>query len=192
MNLSEFENMDPSSWVKFIKENVVPDDLCEEACYSLLHYFEDLGLLAKGESGDLVWSNLSNELGCEDKKKIIKDGVLKMSQTEAGFALSFFIGFEKIELPPLESLIKAEVEDNRKKNTNKPELASDLSNLQIVKKVGNQLKPFLEVEKKIVDNLQGKHTTKTDARNLFQYMFGKINSKAKPKKWEQLSRKRHR
>ena len=192
MNVSEFENMDPSAWVKFIKENVVPDDLSEEACYSLLHYFEDLGLLVKGDTEGLVWSNLSNALGCDDKKKIIKDRVLKMSQTEAGVALSFFIGFEKIELPPLESLIKVEVDDNRKKNTIKPEIASDLSNLQIVKKVGKQLKPFLEVESKIVDNLQGKHTTKTDARNLFQYMFGKINSKAKPKKWEQLSRKRHR
>ena len=192
MNVSKFENMGPSDWVEFIQEYVVPDDLGEEACYSLLHYFEDLGLLVKGDTEGLVWSNLSNELGCDDKKKIIKDRVLKMSQTEAGVALSFFIGFEKIELPPLESLIKVEVDDNRKKNTIKPEIASDLSNLQIVKKVGKQLKPFLEVESKIVDNLQGKHTTKTDARNLFQYMFGKINSKAKPKKWEQLSRKRHR
>ena len=84
------------------------------------------------------------------------------------------------------------MENNRKKNTIKPEIASDLSNLQIVKKVGKQLKPFLDVETKIVSKLQGQHTTKIDARHLFQYIFGKINSKAKPRKWEQLSRKRHR
>ena len=115
-----------------------------------------------------------------------------MSRTKSGLALSFFIGFEKIDLPTLEALIGSEKSNDREKRNTKPELASDLSNLQIVKKVGKQLKPFLEVENKIISKLQGNYTTKVDARHLFQYIFGKINSKAKPLQWEQLSRKRHR
>ena len=50
----------------------------------------------------------------------------------------------------------------------------------------------LDAEKSIVERLIGKNTKKSDARNLFHYIFGKINAKAPPKKWEQLSRKRHR
>jgi len=186
------EKMEPSDWVKILKENFIPDDLNDEACYSLIHYFEDLGLLTAKDKGVLVWSDLSKELGWDAQKKIIQDSILKMSQTEAGLALSFFIGFKKVDLPTFESLIGPEKSNDRQKTTTKPELASDLSNLQIVKKVGKQLKPFLDVETKIVSKLQGQHTTKIDARHLFQYIFGKINSKAKPRKWEQLSRKRHR
>ena len=192
MNTPLPENMKPSDWVKFLKEHFIPDDLNDEACYSLIHYFEDLGLLTKKDNEVLVWSGLSKELSWDDQKLIIQDSILKMSQTKAGLALSFFIGFEKIDLPTLESLIVSEKSIEREKRTTKPELASDLSNLQIVKKVGKQLKPFLDVENKIVSKLQGKHTTKIDARHLFQYIFGKINSKAQPRKWEQLSRKRHR
>ena len=192
MNTLLPKNMKPSDWIKFLKENFILDDLNNDAYYALIHYFEDLGLLNKGDKEVLVWSSLSKKSGSDDLHTMIKDSIREMSQTDAGFALSFFIGFEKVDLPTLESLIGREETNFRKKSTTKPELASDLSNLQIVRKVGKQLKPFLEVENKIVSKLQGKHTTKADARHLFQYMFGKINSKAKPKKWEQLSRKRHR
>jgi len=192
MNTPLSKNMEPSDWVKILKENFIPNDLNDDACYSLIHYFEDLGLLTKKNKGVLVWSGLSKELSWDDQKLIIQESILKMSQTKAGLALSFFIGFKKIDLPALESLIGSERSNDRKKRTTKPELASDLSNLQIVKKVGKQLKPFLEIENKIVSKLQGEYTTKTDARHLFQYIFGKTNSKAKPREWEQLSRKRHR
>ena len=192
MNTPLPEKMEPSDWVKILKEYFIPDDLNDEACLSLIHYFEDLGLLCTIDRGVLVWSGLSKELGWDAQKTIIQDSILKMSQTEEGLELSFFIGFKKVDLPTLESLIGSEKSNNRQKITTQPELASDLSNLQIVKKVGKQLKPFLDVENKIVSKLQGKHTTKIDARRLFQYIFGKINSKAQPRKWEQLSRKRHR
>jgi len=192
MNTPIHKNMKPSDWVKILKENFIADDLNDEACYSLIHYFEDLGLLTKKDNEVLVWSDLSKELSWDDQKLIIQDSILKMSQTKAGLALSFFIGFKKIDLPTLEALIGSEKSNDRGNRNTKPEFASDLSNLQIVKKVGQQLKPFLEVESKIVSKLQGKNTTKVDARHLFQYIFGKINSKAKPRKWEQLSRKRHR
>ena len=192
MNTSLPKNMKSSDWIKFLKEKFILDDLNNEAYYALIHYFEDLGLLIKGDKEVLVWSSLSKKSGSDDLHTMIKDSIRKMSQTDAGFALSFFIGFEKVDLPTLESLIGSKKSNDRKESSSKPELASDLSNLQIVKKVGKQLKPFLEVENKIVSKLQGKCTTKADARHLFQYIFGKINSKAAPRKWEQLSRKRHR
>ena len=185
-------NMKPLDWVKILKENFIPNDLNDEACYSLILYFEDLGLLTKKDKGVLVWSDLSKELSWDDQKSIIQDSIVKMSRTKSGLALSFFIGFKKIDLPTLEALIGSEKSNDREIRNTNPEFASDLSNLQIVKKVGQQLKPFLDVENKIVSKLQGKYTNKADARHLFQYIFGKLNSKAKPRKWEQLSRKRHR
>ena len=106
--------------------------------------------------------------------------------------MPFFVKLESIKLPTLESLIGAEEKKARSKVIPKPERASDLSNLQIVKKVGRQLEPFLKAESTIVSRLIGEHTSKADARLLFNYMFGKMGSKAQPRKWEQLSRKRHR
>ena len=131
-------------------------------------------------------------MALKEQIQVMRDGMMRMAHTEIGFAMPFFIGFEKLKLPAIESLLESKGLAVKNKNTPKPELASDLSNLQIVKKVGRQLKPFLEAESIIVKRLLGKRTSKADARKLFQYMFGKINSKAQPRKWEQLSRKRHR
>ena len=72
------------------------------------------------------------------------------------------------------------------------EVSSDLSNLQIVKKWGNQLRPFLDLEQKIIARLKGEYTTREDAQRLFSYILDKTRKKASPKQWEQLSRKRHR
>ncbi len=184
--------MNSSNWVKFLKENVTPKDLEDETVYALIHYFKDLGLLVLDDSGDLKWQEQLDGLEFEDQKKLIRNGILKAAQMKSGFAVSFFIGFETIKLPELESLIETEKIKTGNVNNSKPEHSSDLSNLQIVKKVGRQLRPFLEAENAIVNRLLGKYTDKADARVLFQYMFGKMNSKAQPRKWEQLSRKRHR
>lgn len=190
MSLSEFKKT--SDWVKILREHITHDDLDDEVVYSLISYLQDLGLLVSGEEGSMVWSGLPNKLRWDDQVKIMRDEILKMSHTREGFALSFFIGFEKLNLPTLESLIEAEKDNVGQKEAPDPKRSSDSSNLQIVKKVGRQLKPFIDAEKSIISRLQGKKATKEDARHLFQYIFGKINSKAKPKKWEQLSRKRHR
>ena len=93
MNTPLPEKMEPLGWVKILKEYFIPDDLNDEACLSLIHYFEDLGLLCTIDRGVLVWSGLSKGLGWDTQKTIIQDSILKMSQTEAGLELSFFIGF---------------------------------------------------------------------------------------------------
>ena len=184
--------MDSSGWVKFLSEKVFFEDLEEETAYSLLHYLEDLELLVPCEKVGFIWKDLPENLCLEEKVQFIQNGLKKMAATKFGFALPFFIKIENIELPTIQSMVESgeNIEENKRKI--KSETTSDLSNLQIVKKVGIQLKPFLEAEKSIVERLTGKHTSKPDARKLFQYIFGKINTKAPPKKWEQLSRKRHR
>ena len=186
------KSMQVSGWVKLLTENFTPDDLDKETAYSLLHYLEDLQLLIPFENDTLQWKELRDGMALKEQIQVMRDGMMRMAHTDIGFAMPFFIGFEKIKLPAIESLLESKVLAVKNKNTPKPELASDLSNLQIVKKVGRQLKPFLEAETIIVKRLTGKRTSKADARKLFQYMFGKMNSKAQPRKWEQLSRKRHR
>jgi len=186
------KSMKVSDWVKLLTEDFTPDDLEKETASSLLHYLEDLKLLTPFENETLKWNELRDGMALKEQIQVIRDGMMRMAHTEMGFAMPFFIGFEKLKLPTIESLLESKGSAVKSKNAPKPELASDLSNLQIVKKVGRQLKPFLEAESIIVKRLLGNRTSKADARNLFQYMFGKMNSKAQPRKWEQLSRKRHR
>ena len=184
--------MNFSEWVKFFSEKIFFEDLEEETIYSLLRYLEDLGLLVPCKKGDFIWKGLPEDLSLEEKVQFIQTGLKKMAFTKVGFALPFFIKIGNIELPTMESMVETGKNVEENKRNFKSETTSDLSNLQIVKKVGIQLKPFLEAEKSIVERLIGKNTKKSHARNLFQYIFGKINAKAPPKKWEQLSRKRHR
>ena len=186
------KSMQVSDWVKLLTVDFTPDDLDKETAYSLLHYLEDLQLLIPFENDTLQWKELRDGMALKEQIQVMRDGMMRIANTEMGFAMPFFIGFEKLKLPAIESFIESKVLEVKNKNTPKPEVASDLSNLQIVKKVGRQLKPFLEAETIIVQRLIGKRTSKADARNLFQYMFGKMNSKAQPRKLEQLSRKRHR
>lgn len=185
-------SMNATDWVDFLAENFTPKDLDRETLNSFLPYMKDLGLLVHCENDTLRWQDLKEGLDLKEQMQIMRAGFIKMASTELGFAIPFFIELDNIQLPTFESLIGSEKKIIEKKGILKPERTSDLSNLQIVKKVGRQLKPYLEAEKILVNKLLGKNTTKTDARNLFQYMFGKINSKAQPRKWEQLSRKRHR
>tara|TARA_B100000686_G_scaffold288595_1_gene314816 strand:- start:724 stop:1317 length:594 start_codon:yes stop_codon:yes gene_type:complete len=184
--------MNSSDWIKFLSEKVFLDDLEEVTAYSLLHYLEDLELLVSCGKVKFFWKDLPEGLSLDENIEFIQNGLKNMASTKLGFALPFFINFENIELPTIESMIESGKNNQEGKINFNSETTSDLSNLQIVKKVGKQLKPFLEAEKSIVERLIGKHTSKLDARNLFQYIFGKINTKAPPKKWEQLSRKRHR
>ena len=69
---------------------------------------------------------------------------------------------------------------------------SDLSNLQIVKKWGNQMRGFLDVEQKTIARLRGFYTSQKDAQWMFSYMLSKTKEKSPARKWEQISRKRHR
>jgi hypothetical protein len=178
-------------WITVLKENFISDDIEDETLHALLNYLIDLGLLISTENDSFEWLGLSNNLDKVEKIRVMHTDFLRVSQSEMGFALPFFVRIDT-ELPTLESLIKTKEKNTKSKIIGQPERSSDLSNLQIVKKVGRQLEPFLKAESMIISRLIGVHTTKADAQQLFHYIFGKMGSKAQPRKWEQLSRKRHR
>ena len=178
-------------WINFLKENFIFDDLDDETIYALLNYLIDLGLFVSTENDSFEWQGLSNDVERVEKIRVMQTDFLRLSQSEPGFALPFFVRIDT-GLPTLESLIETKEKKAKSKIIGQPEASSDLSNLQIVKKVGRQLEPFLKAESTIVSRLIGVRTTKADAQQLFHYIFGKIGSKAEPRKWEQLSRKRHR
>jgi hypothetical protein len=100
------------------------------------------------------------------------------------------------ELPPL--ITEEHATSSKRKNLFKKNYlpgekkSSDLSNLQIVKKWGSQLSPFLDVEQKTIERLRGTYTSQEDAQWLFSYILNKTRKKSPAKKWEQISRKRHR
>ena len=95
-------------------------------------------------------------------------------------------------------ITESDASSNKRKNIfNKNYLpgdkkSSNLSNLQIVKKWGSQLRPFLDVEQKTIVRLRGEVTSQEDAQWLFSYILNKTRKKSPAKKWEQISRKRHR
>jgi hypothetical protein len=183
--------MNISDWINFLKENFIFDDLDDETIYALLNYLIDLGLFVSTENDSFEWQGLSNDVERVEKIRVMQTDFLRLSQSKPGFALPFFVRIDK-ELPTLESLIETKEKNSKSKIISQPESSSDLSNFQIVKKVGRQLEPFLKAESAIVSRLIGVRTTKSDAQQLFHYIFAKMGSKAQPRKWEQLSRKRHR
>ncbi len=95
-------------------------------------------------------------------------------------------------VPPGRNAIVAAAFAGLRREQHAEKKASDLSNLQIVKKIGRQLEPFIELEKKFNQCVEGPNTSKEEARILFSYLLGKNREKGKPREWEQLSRRRHK
>ena len=184
--------MSLNEWVRFFIEFIVSNDLSEELVGSFLRHLADLGVLLPCD--DDVWEWCNSEVELKNLIARIKNDLESLSDSESGFALAYFIGYKKLNKKPLDDKVDSKDNINRKQSKLPPDIkpASDLSNLQIVKKTGKQLQPFLQIEESVVSRLTGKHVGKQDAQKLFHYMFGKACAKAEPRVWEQLSRKRHR
>jgi len=184
--------MSLDAWGKFLIEFIVSNDLSEELVGSFLRHLADLGVLLPCD--DDVWEWCNSEVALKNLIARIKNDLESLSDSESGFALAYFIGYKKLNKKPLDDKVDSKDNINRKQSKLPPDIkpASDLSNLQIVKKTGKQLQPFLQIEESVVSRLTGKHVGKQDAQKLFHYMFGKVCAKAEPRVWEQLSRKRHR
>jgi hypothetical protein len=184
--------MSLDAWGKFLIEFIVSNDLSEELVGSFLRHLADLGVLLPCD--DDVWEWCNSEVELKNLIARIKNDLESLSDSESGFALAYFIGYKKLNKKPLDDKVDSKDNINRKQSKLPPDIkpASDLSNLQIVKKTGKQLQPFLQIEESVVSRLIGKHVGKQDAQKLFHYMFGKVCAKAEPRVWEQLSRKRHR
>ena len=184
--------MSLDAWGKFLIEFIVSNDLSEELVGSFLRHLADLGVLLPCD--DDVWEWCNSEVALKNLIARIKNDLESLSDSESGFALAYFIGYKRLNKKPLDDKVDSKDNINRKQSKLPPDIkpASDLSNLQIVKKTGKQLQPFLQIEESVVSRLTGKHVGKQDAQKLFHYMFGKVCAKAEPRVWEQLSRKRHR
>ncbi|MEE9259461.1 MAG: hypothetical protein V3U37_07945 [Nitrospinaceae bacterium] len=182
-------------WVFWLKENIALPGLDEACIGSYLNHLADLGIFE--EAGGGLW----RLAGCEPDERVDRDGLLDrlrvLSRTEAGFSIAYFI--PSPTKPPLPGFFKEPLANGEKGRTPSgnihpfmPEKSSDLSNLQIVKKVGRQLSPFLEIEKEALSRLQGSRTGKEDAQKIFNHVMSQTREKAQPVPWQQLSRKRHK
>ena len=187
-------------WASIFIEFIFSDDLTEEVAYPFFKHLADLEVLIPCDGDLWAWKGFDSQDDSENLLDTIKSDIESLCDSSRGFALPYFIGYKEIYKKPLQldpkpdSKGSLEKDENRKHSIVSPGIkpASDLSNLQIVKKVGKQLQPFLQIEASTVSQLTGKHVSKQDAQKLFHYMFGKMGSKAEPRVWEQLSRKRHR
>ncbi len=183
-------------WVSFFMKFILSDDLNEDITRSFLRHLADLESLVQVNEGIWDWGGCDSEVNSEDLIKLVQEDLELLSNAESGFALAYFIGFKHLNKKPL--FKNAGDHDSKnipKKNdglVSEVKPASNLSNLQIVKKVGKQLQPFLQMEEAIISRLVRKHVDKQDAQKLFHYMFSKVGFKAEPRVWEQISRKRHR
>lgn len=183
-------------WVDFFMEFIVPDDLSEGVTESFLRHLADLEVLVPVNEDIWRWGVCNSLVDSTSLIAMVQTDLELLNEAESGFALAYFIGYKDLHKKSL--FTKTDSPDSKNINQKSNEFVpgvkptSDLSNLQIVKKVGKQLQPFLQMEEAIISRLVAKHVGKQDAQRLFHYMFGKVGSKAEPRVWEQLSRKRHR
>ena len=184
-------------WFEWFLDGILNADIDGKGGAPILHYLLDLNILVSEGNGLLKLSRVNKEQSSHEVKKRLLDALNDLSKSENGFALVYFLSsFSKKRLPPL--LTEERTSSNKRKNIFKKNYlpgqkqSSDLSNLQIVKKWGNQLRPFLDVEQKTIARLRGAYTSQEDAQWLFSYILNKIRKKSPAKRWEQISRKRHR
>ena len=194
-NLNQAHGLD--QWADWFQKEFAPSDLDADGVLAFMHHFADLGIFESvGDEGSWKLAGIDFDSNEETRREKVLDRLETLSRTTAGFAVACFLGrppeispaHKEISQPPLGKrtppIFKGETPNLEK--------ASDLSNLQIVKKVGRQLKPFLEFEKEMVSRLLGTHTQPKEARVIFNFILRHTRTKAEPKKWEQLSRKRHK
>jgi hypothetical protein len=180
-----------AEWVKWLKQILPASNLEDATVQSLLHHLADLEIFSA--VGDASWklSSLSDaKAGSNSLQQEFLDHLKIISGTSRGFILGYFLGDSR---PLSHALLEnsSDVSEAGPKLDQVPaKSSSNLSNLQIVKKVGRQLQPFIELENKVTSRLLGKYTGKEDAQRIFHYVLSK--EKSTPKKWEQLSRKRHK
>jgi hypothetical protein len=185
-------------WVEWLLDEIINPDLGAEETHSILHHLADLKIFKSDGEGAWKLSGLEPNCTGEDARLILQELLAGVSATEPGFALIYFFPRkDDLPLPPLQESEDSSTASIKKSLFTKSkasgvEVSSDLSTLQIVKRWGNHLRPFLDLEEKVIARLKGKYTTREDAQRLFSYILDKTRKKTSPKQWEQLSRKRHR
>jgi len=190
-------NYSEDLWFEWFRDGILNTDIDGTGETPILHYLLDLSVLESEGNGLLKLSKVSKEQSSHEVKNRQLEALNDLSKTENGFALVYFLSsFSDKKLPPL--ITEEHTSSSKRKNIFKKSClpgekkSSNLSNLQIVKKWGSQLGPFLDVEQKTIARLRGTYTSQEDAQWLFSYILNKTRKKSPAKKWEQISRKRHR
>ena len=187
----ERENQFLSShaWIAILKQGIVADDAEDEVLLAFLKHLADLGILASQE-GDQWGLAQSQRINSDmDSREELSRQLHSLDPNEEGFIVKYFLSPDKFS-----SLKEPSASENKFPPKHEPrrKASSDLSNLQIVKKMGRQLSPFIEFEKEIIGRVEGVHVKKDDAKLIFKFIMSKVRDKEKPREWEQLSRKRHK
>jgi hypothetical protein len=167
-------NYSEDLWFEWFRDGILNTDIDGTGETPILHYLLDLSVLESEGNGLLKLSKVSKEQSSHEVKNRQLEALNDLSKTEEDTSSSKRKNiFKKSYLPGVKK-------------------SSNLSNLQIVKKWGSQLSPFLDVEQKTIERLRGTYTSQEDAQWLFSYILNKTRKKSPAKKWEQISRKRHR
>ncbi|MGV7222094.1 MAG: hypothetical protein ACQ9MH_11245 [Nitrospinales bacterium] len=189
MNVASKETIKTTAdWAVLLRDGVIDQNLNDDIANCLVKHLADLGILKIADE-DLWKFTSDNKLDSEESIK--NDFTQKFDnarQSEPGSLLKYFTGEtlnEKDFQFPKGDTSKAEVGKDKK-------ISSNLSNFQIVRKMGRQLSPFIELENNIISQLEGTHVTKIDAKILFKYILNRIQAREKPREWEQISRRRHK
>ena len=150
--------MEMPEWIRFFLEFIVSDDLQEEITESFILHLADLGALILVDENIWQWKGCDSTVDMKNLISMVKNDLELLNVTEPGFALAYFIGFKDLNRKPFTDNSQSGNRNQERIGGGKP--ASNLSNLQIVKKVGKQLQPFLQVEESVVSRLVGKYLDK--------------------------------
>jgi hypothetical protein len=181
-------------WSVWFKEHLAPADLDSAGVLAFMFHFADMGILEPADQNRWKLCDLAVNPSSGQLRDAVRNHLEGVSRTEAGFAIAYFLGKQPIRSPKTPQTQKPPTTSDASGDVQAPnrEKASDLSNLQIVKKVGRQLRPFLDFERDTLTRLEGTYIQPQDARLIFNFILRQTQQKAEPKKWEQLSRKRHK
>ena len=187
-------------WIDLLRDGILLAEINEDQARSFFLHLADLGVFELDEAG--IWKLQGHEpiKTPTAVKSFIEKSLAELAQTEEGFAIDYFLAGSS-QISKEVSKVPEKDSDSASRNKKKifssskksiPAKTSDPSTLQIVKKYGRQIQSFMELEQDMVDRLMGKHTTKSDARRIFNFVLGKMKVKTQPRPWEQLSRRRHK
>ena len=187
-------------WIDLLRDEILLAEINREQGRSFFLHLADLGIFEWMD--EELWMLISYESVKTPSalKSFIEKRLAEVAQTEKGFAIDYFIPGASKSPKPVSELTKKETDSGSQSkkeifgssDKSRPAKTSDPSTLQIVKKYGRQIQSFMDLEQDMVGRLIGKHTTKSDARRIFNFILGKMKVKAQPRPWEQLSRRRHK
>jgi len=175
-----------------LKCHVLDPHIDDKTAVVLENHFKDLGLLPidspdaeSGGSSSEIEQEFLKGIEASSRKRYLNFFLRQSFEISTDDLLGFPSGLveKKKERTHLFS---------RKQNVLSGKQTSDLSNVQIVKKMESQLKPFLDMEKFLIPQLMGERVDKADAQCLFNFIMSKLREKVPTREWEQLSRRRHK